>query len=73
MPKDLGSIPRSQPLFMLFFNRLSNALQIKRPTMYHQDLAIQLTSTPDQRATLGGPPYAPGQRMHWIRESQNGS
>ena len=40
--------------------------------MYHQDLAIQLISAPDQRATLGGPPYAPGQRMHWIRESQNG-
>ena len=72
MPKDLGSIPRSQPLFIIFFHRQSSALQIKRFIIYHQDLAIQFINAPDQHTTIGGPPCAPVKRAHWIRQSQKG-
>ena len=45
--EDLGSIPRSQPLFMFFFNSQSRTLHVKRSTMYYQDLTIQFTNASD--------------------------
>ena len=44
--KDLGSIPRSQPLFLIFFHRQSNALQDKVFTVHHQYLALLFINVP---------------------------